>query len=68
MATKREQELIKAFLYELARDYTPIGNINKILFENSKISDKLIYSDEMLERWASKATEDLLKGRIRWAK
>ena len=61
------KELLKAFLYDLARDCVPIGEINRILLENTKLDGATIYSDPLLAKWAEKAAEDLLLG-VRYAK
>jgi hypothetical protein len=60
------KELLKAFLYDLARDCMPIGEINRILLENTKLSGAITYSDPLLAEWADKAAKDLLLG-VRYA-
>jgi hypothetical protein len=58
------KDLLKAFLYDLARDYAPIGEINRILCDNAKLAgDVILYSDPLLALWAEKAAEDLLEGK-----
>lgn len=56
------EERLKAFLYDLARDCLPIGEINSLLLENTKLTERIVYSDPLLAEWAAKAAKDLLQG------